>query len=266
VQDLVDTIATTRDPGGRFHAVAPDWFGDRVFGGMVVAQALHAAMQTVDDDRRPHSMHADFLGALRPGPNELEVESLRDGRTFATRQVTSIQNGRRALRATVSFHGADHGDEYQLPMPDAPAPETLPREEDPGPGPPFDMRDVGPTERRADGTYRSTRRYWARALAPLPETPIAHYTVAAFMSDMTGTSFRPYSLGEWGTHTDASIDHALWFHREPRFDEWVYVDFHALVNHAGRSTVRGEFYDREGRLSMSIAQELLIRPLDAPDS
>ena len=191
------------------------------------------------------------------------MESLRDGRTFATRQVTSIQNGRRALRATVSFHGADHGDEYQLPMPDAPAPETLPREEDPGPGPPFDMRDVGPTERRADGTYRSTRRYWARALAPLPDTPIAHYTVAAFMSDMTGTSFRPYSLGEWGTHADASIDHALWFHREPRFDEWVYVDFHALVNHAGRSTVRGEFYDGEGRLSMSIAQELLIRPLDS---
>ena len=238
MQDLVDTIATTRDPGGRFHAVAPDWFGDRVFGGMGVAQALHAAMQTVDNDRRPHSMHADFLGALRPGPIELEVESLRDGRTFATRQVTSIQNGRRALRATVSFHGADHGDEYQLPMPDAPAPETLPREKDPGPGPPFDMRDVGPTERRADGTYRSTRRYWARALAPLPDTPLAHYTVAAFMSDMTGTSFRPYSLGEWGTHTDASIDHALWFHREPRFDEWVYADFHALVNHAGRSTVR----------------------------
>ena len=86
------------------------------------------------------------------------------------------------------------------------------------------------------------------AFAPLPDTPIAHYTVAAFMSDMTGTSFRPYSLGEWGTHADASIDHALWFHREPWFDEWVYVDFHALVNHAGRSTVRGEFYDGEGRI------------------
>ena len=259
VTDLLQVIRTTRVEGDRFAAVAPDWFGERVFGGCVVAQALDATMQTVCG-RAAHSLHASFLGALRPGPVALRVERLRDGRTFTTRHVVSEQGGRAALSAVVSFHGDDAGDEYQVPAPtDVPEPDGLPVDEWAPPA--FELREIGPTVRRSDGSYRSTRRAWMRAVATLPDDPATHLAMAAFLSDMTGTAFRPLSLGEWGVHADASIDHAVWFHRPFRVDEWLYADFHALVNTGGRSTVRGEFFDRAGRLCMSMAQELLIRPL-----
>jgi acyl-CoA thioesterase-2 len=103
-----------------------------------------------------------------------------------------------------------------------------------------------------------------RSLGSLPDDPLVHLAVSAFLSDMTHTSFRPHNLGVWGTHTDASIDHAVWFHGTLRPDRWFYVNFAALVNHGARSTVRGEYYDESGRLCMSMAQELLIRPLAEP--
>jgi acyl-CoA thioesterase-2 len=259
VGELLQAIRTTRLEGDRFAAVAPDWFGERVFGGCVVAQALDAAMQTVTG-RAAHSLHASFLGALRRGPVELRVVRLRDGRTFTTRQVVSEQGGRVALSATVSFHGDDRGDEYQIPAPaDVPAPDALPLDEWAPRA--LEVREIGPTVRRSDGSYRSTRRAWLRTVAGLPDDPTAHLVIAAFLSDMTGSSFRPLSLDQWGVHADASIDHAVWFHRPFRVDDWLYADFQALVNTGGRSTVRGEFFDRSGRLCMSMAQELLIRPL-----
>ena len=97
---------------------------------------------------------------------------------------------------------------------------------------------------------------------PLGDDLVEHVCVAAFLSDMTGTSFRPHSLGEWGTHVDASLDHTVWFHQPFRVDEWLYADFTPVVSRGGRSTVRGEFFSREGVLCMSMAQELLIRPLE----
>jgi acyl-CoA thioesterase-2 len=260
VADLLDALRVAAEAPDRFRAEAPDWFGDRVFGGVVVAQALAAADATVEPPLRAHSAHAYFLGALRPGPVELEVDRLRDGRTFSTRHVRSIQADRTALWQTVSFHADEPGDAYQLAMPvDVPDPDALePSDDSP---PPLEMRDIGPTERRVDGTFSSTRRCWVRPVAPLPDDPGAHLLVAGFLSDLTGTSFRPLNLGEWGTHTDASIDHAVWFHHEPRFDDWTYMDFHAVINHAGRSTVRGAVFDRAGRLLLTMAQELLIRPM-----
>jgi acyl-CoA thioesterase-2 len=95
----------------------------------------------------------------------------------------------------------------------------------------------------------------------MPDHPLASLLLLAYLSDMTGTAFRPYNLGEWDTHTDASIDHAVWFHRPPATDGWLYCDFHALANLGGRSTVRGTYYDERGDLVLSMAQELLIRPL-----
>jgi acyl-CoA thioesterase-2 len=263
VRELVDTLETTPLGDDHFAARAPDWFGDRVFGGLVIAQALDAATSTVDPPMRPHSLHAYFLGAQRPGLVALEVSRLRDGRTFATRHVTSAQGDRTAFWATVSYHADEEGEPYQLPARlDVPGPHTIEPSDD---GPPtFELRELGPTELRPDGTYASTRRCWLRPAAPLPDEPRAHLAAAAFVSDLTGTSFRPRNLGEWGTHTDASIDHAVWFHHPPRLDDWLYCDFHALINHGNRSVVRGEVYDRDGRLCLSMAQELLIRPLAAP--
>jgi acyl-CoA thioesterase II len=265
VTELLGALDARPEPGrpDRFEATAPDWFGDRVFGGVVVAQGLAAACRSVDDGLVAHSLHASFLGALRPGPVALAVDRLRDGRTFTTRHVTSEQGGRTALWMTVSFHRTEEGDEYQRAVPtDVPPPEDVaPAEYAP---PPFEVREIGPTEPDADGTFRSTRRCWVRTVAPLPDDPVAHLLVAAFLSDMTGTSFRPLRLDTWGTHTDASIDHAAWFHRPFRLDDWVYCDFEPVVNTAGRAAVRGLFYDAAGRLCLSMAQELLIRPLDVP--
>ena len=262
IDELLGALRATPAGDDRFTAIAPDWFGDRVFGGVVLGQALYAACQTIDPGRVAHSMHAYFLSPLRPGAAELEVKRLRDGRTFSARHVVSAQNGRTALWATVSFHGEEAGPAYQRTLPDPPPPASLEASED-GP-PPVEVRAIGPTEPRPGGGYESTRRCWMRTAQPLSDDPLEHVAVAAFLSDLTGTSFRPHNLGEWGTHTDASIDHAVWFHRPFRPDGWLYADFHALVSTGARSTVRGEFYDAAGRLCMSMAQELLVRPLAAP--
>jgi acyl-CoA thioesterase-2 len=248
-------------PGERFTASSPDWWGGhRVFGGMVVAHALSAALQTAPEGMPLHSLHGYFLRPSPPGrPVDITVERLRDGRSFALREAVSRVEGRTVFQMLCSFHATEEGDRYQLPMPDdVPGPESVARADLPIP---FDVRELGPTPRRADGTYDSTRRVWVRAASPLPDDPLLHACLLAYVSDMTGAAYRPRSLGVWGTHTDASLDHAVWFHRPARADEWLLFDLHALVNAGGRSTVRGELFGQDGVLRASMAQEILIRPL-----
>jgi acyl-CoA thioesterase II len=236
-----------------------------VFGGVIVAQAVNAALQTVDPSRAMHSMHGYFLRPERPGAVDIDVERVRDGRTFSTRAVTLRQDGKELFRATCSFHGGDEGDEYQLTMRDVPGPDGIEPEVDDDEDDPqtFEVRNVGPSPVRDDGTYASTKRAWMRSVEYLPDDPSIHVTLAAHLSDMTWTSFRPLRMDEWGHSADASIDHAIWFHRPFRVDEWIYQDFQALINASGRATVRGRFYTQNGSLVLSMAQELLIRPLDA---
>ena len=257
--------ALTLEEMGPEHFVArdPDWWhGDRVFGGMTVSQALRAAMATVAGPLTPHSLHGYFLRPVPPASViDLNVDRVRDGRTFTLRTVTSSVEDKPVFQMTCSFHEDEEGDEYQLAMPDVPGPEA--GEERPGDEEmPFAMRELGPTPVQSDGTYESTRRVWFRSRRPLPDDPALHYSVLAYMSDMTGASFRPMSLNVWGTHTDASLDHALWFHRFARADDWLLYDLQAVVNAGGRSTVRGLMYTREGALCMSMTQELLIRPIE----
>jgi acyl-CoA thioesterase-2 len=232
---------------------------------MTVGHAVNAVLQTVDDPASLHSLHAYFLRPVRvERPVEITVERVRDGRSFTTRHARSAQDGKVVFTMLASFHAPESGEEYALAMPrDVPPPEGL--------APPIgfdddvpdllDMRDAGPVL-DADGTYRSTRRVWFR-LPLVSEDPVAHLTAAAYVSDMTGTSFRPHNLGEWGTHTDASLDHAVWFHRPVRVDGWLLYDLQAVLNHAGRSVIRGSMYSRDGVLRLSLMQELLIRPLSA---
>jgi acyl-CoA thioesterase-2 len=271
VDDLVEMVdglvaAVSVAPAGndRFVADEPEWFGTRVFGGMIVAQALNAAVRTVADGRPPHSLHGYFLRPANAGvPALLTVERVRDGRAFASRAVTMTQDGAEIFRAMCSFHGDEDGEEYQLPIPPGSTPpDAFPAPDDDFEGP-FESRDAG-AARRADGSYESTRRMWFRMRAPLPPDPTLHATLLAYLSDMTGTGFRPHNLGEWGTHTDASIDHAVWFHRPARLDDWLLFDVQALVNAGARSTVRGSIYSQDGVLRASMAQELLIRRLDVP--
>jgi acyl-CoA thioesterase-2 len=191
-----------------------------------------------------------------------QVDPVRDGRSFSARSVVSAVEGKETFRMTCSFHAPEEGDEYQLAAgPGIPRPMDIEGFEAPFP---FDIRELGHTEQRSDGTYLSTRRCWFRTREPLPDDPALHACVLAYFSDMTGAAFRPLSLGVWGTHTDASLDHALWFHRPWRADTWSLFDIHALVNAGGRSTLRATMHGEDGTLHLSMAQELLIRELDEP--
>lgn len=264
VADLVQALTLEELGGDRFSAIGTDWWqGNRVFGGMIVAQALRAAQATAPEPMVVHSLHGYFLRPLPPAaPAELSVIPVRDGRSFSLREVTTRHQGKDVFRMTCSFHLPEHGEEYQLPMPEVPAPHAVPSSDVPIP---FDVRELGSTPRRADGTYLATRRVWFRTAAGLGDDPPLHAAVVAYLSDMTGAAFRPHSLGAWGTHTDASLDHALWFHRPARADRWLLFDLQALVNTGGRSTVRGALFSEDGALRASMAQELLIRPLEQPE-
>jgi len=269
VADLVDAVtARARKPDslGRptFTTTSPNWWvGGRTFGGMVVAQALSAAAQTVPPGLDVHSLHGYFLRPTSPGAHTTHVvDAVRDGRSFSTRAVVSEVEGKETFRMTCSFHLPEPGDDYQLPIgPGIPPPGDVEGFEAPFP---FDIRELGATEQRSDGTYRSTRRCWFRTREPLPDDPMVHACLLAYFSDMTGAAFRPRSMHTWGTHTDASLDHAVWFHRPWRADRWSIFDLHTLVNAGGRATVRATMHGEDGSLHLSMAQELLIRELEEP--
>jgi acyl-CoA thioesterase-2 len=269
VSDLVEAIGATNEGMGsdgreRFKTTSPNWWvGGRTFGGMVVAQALSAACQTVPPGLDVHSLHAYFLRPTSPGSQSVHaVERLRDGRSFSLREVVSAVDDKEVFRMNCSFHAPEDGDEYQLPVgPAIPAPGLIEGIEAPFP---FDVREVGATEQRGDGTYLSTRRCWFRTREPLPDNPAVHACALAYFSDMTGAAFRPLTMGSWGTHTDASLDHAVWFHRPWRADAWSLFDVHALVNAGGRATIRATMHGEDGTLHLSMVQELLIRELDEP--
>ncbi len=269
VADLVHAITAEGaepDVQGRptFTTTSPNWWvGGRTFGGMVVAQALSAALQTAPAGFDVHSLHGYFLRPTVPGARTTHVvEAVRDGRSFSLRDVVSSVDGKDTFRMTCSFHLPEDGADYQLPIgPGIPPPGEIAGFEAPFP---FDIRELGATEQRQDGTYLSTRRCWFRTRESLPDDPGLHACLLAYFSDMTGAAFRPLSLGTWGTHTDASLDHAVWFHRPWRADAWSIFDLHALVNAGGRATVRATMHGEDGSLHLSMAQELLIRELDEP--
>jgi acyl-CoA thioesterase II len=269
VPELVAALTTEerdgREDGSRvFTTVSPNWWvGDRTFGGMVVAQSLSAALQTASRGLVVHSLHGYFLRPVPPGSTTTHlVRPVRDGRSFSTREVLSTTDGKETFRMTCSFHAPEEGEEYELPMaPNIPPPSDIEGFEAPVP---FDIRELGPTEQRQDGTYLSTRRCWFRTREPLPDDPNVHACALAYLSDMTGASFRPRSIGTWGTHTDASLDHAVWFHRPWRADRWSFFDIQALVNAGGRATIRATMHGQDGTLHLSMAQELLIRKLEVP--
>jgi acyl-CoA thioesterase-2 len=262
VADLVEALTLEELGGDRYLATGTDWWrGDRVFGGMVVAQALRAAQLNVPH-LPVHSLHGYFLRPVPVGGAvEQVVEHVRDGRSFTTRRVTSRCDGREVFTMLCSFHADEDGEQYQITMPRVPGPDAVQREPVPIP---FDVRELGSTPERDDGTYLATRRVWFRADGGLPDDPALHAAIVAYLSDMTGAAFRPHSLGVWGTHTDASLDHALWFNRPVRADQWLLYDLQALVNHGGRATLRGVLYAQDGTLCASMSQELLIRKLDDP--
>ena len=253
----------------------------RTFGGQTAAQALVAATRTVDPERVIHSLHSYFL---RPGdpslPTVFLVERIRDGGSFSTRRVHGIQHGKAIYSFAASFQRPEHGFEHQDAMPEVPDPTTLPtfdqaladyidrvpvsavlgqtvdvRAIDPHP---FAQRDMGP---RAEARHR----VWMRAAGTLPDDPVVHTAMLAYMSDVTllhpvlarhGVSFTLDPI------MGASLDHALWFQRPFRADEWLLYDAASPTAIGGRGLAMGRLFCADGRLVATVVQEGLVRPID----
>jgi acyl-CoA thioesterase II len=256
----VDFLTVRPNGDGRWIGDVPDWFGDVLFGGFVVGQSVAAVMADAPPGRRLHSMHAYFLRpVIATGPVEYELRPVRDGRSFSSRHLVATQGGKPVLEALCSFTDDTDGYVYDVPAPSGlPERDEAAAEPDTGPGP-WIAQFLGPSDRRDDGTYESTDRKWFRIPVPLPDEPHLHTAMLAFASDWTGVGGRPLRLDdEIGIEGMVSLDHALWFHRPARADDWLYYDVESLVNAGGRGLLRGVMRDDDGRIVLSIAQEMKL--------
>lgn len=253
----------------------------RVFGGLVAGQALVAAGRTVADARPVHSLHAYFLRAGDPGlPILYQVERTRDGRTFSTRRVTAIQNDRAIFTLSASFHAGEAGFEHQRPMPTVPPPEAIEEWETqmrrtlagrfPGETRHREWVDrERPIERRPvelmdyfGGRQEPHAEIWIRAKGRLPDDPLLHRCVVAYASDMTllDTAARPHPIDMLADDAEnASLDHALWFHRDFRADDWLLYAQESPIMAGARGLTTGHFFTRDGTLVASVVQEGLFR-------
>jgi acyl-CoA thioesterase-2 len=252
----------------------------RVFGGQVMAQALVAARRTVEEEREAHSLHGYFIlpGDLT-APIVYFVDRLRDGKSFTTRRVTAIQHGRAIFNASISFQVAESGPEHQLGMPEVSPPEELTRELDllremadriPEPlrpvltqDRPIDFRPVSPLDPFEPEPRPPVRHVWLRALGAVGDAALNHQAVLAYASDygLLGTALQPHGMSVRSPNLQvASLDHAVWFHRAFRVDEWLLYAMDSPVASGARAFTRGCFFTRDGKLVASAAQEGLVRP------
>lgn len=262
-----------------FRGRSPKSTWPRVFGGQVIAQSLYAACKTVEG-RQPHSLHAYFLLPGDPEqPIVYEVDRLRDGRSFTTRRVLAIQKGEAIFAMSASFQVDEPGYEHQMPMPKVPMPEELPDREKMASSilphmpdavqayyqrkRPIEIRPVELERYRTGGKMEPKFNVWIRAMEPLPDEPALHRSVLAYASDLM---LLDSSLIAHGTTVfdqkiqGASLDHALWFHRPFRADDWLLYAQDSPSTSGARGFSRGLVFDRQGNLVASVAQEGLIRP------
>lgn len=261
----------------RGRSPADGW--QRVFGGQVLGQALVAASRTVELERPAHSLHGYFLLAGDPAqPIIYEVERTRDGGSFSTRLVKAIQHGRIIFTMSVSFHRPEDGFEHAARMPAVPPPDDLPNAQELiarfVDRLPENMRSYWSSERPIEMKPVDVRRYlcsepaepqqaiWMRASGRLPDDPRLHQCVLAYASDFTLLDTALIAHGKVLFDPSiqlASLDHALWFHRPFKADQWLLYAQDSPSTHAARAFCRGSFFDQEGRLIASVAQEGLIR-------
>lgn len=281
VSDLLDILALEQIEENIFRGRSPQVGWQRVFGGLVIAQALVAAARTVED-RAPHSLHGYFLLPGDPStPIIYKIDRLRDGRSFSTRRCVAIQHGAPIFTLAASFQVEEPGLEHAVPMPAVPRPEDLPNEAElmeryaaqlPEPvrryferERPLELRPVDLSRyarRPGDAPADPVQHVWIRASARLPDDPATHRAVLAYLSDMTllDTALVAHnrSLFEPGLQV-ASLDHALWFHRPFRADDWLLYAQDSPSSAGARGLTRGNLFAKDGRLVASVAQEGLIR-------
>ena len=282
VSELIDLLSLERLEDNLFRGQSRDIGTKYVFGGQVLGQALSAAQATVEGgsgSRRAHSLHAYFLRAGNiEAPIVYEVDRTRDGGSFSVRRVTAIQHGRVIFFCAASFQAEEEGAEHQLSMPEVPQPEDI------APAPPvpaevmatlppkvqrwmsrrgpFEFRHVYPRDELNPPKRPPFQQVWFRLSEPVGDSPELHRALLAYASDfqLLGTATYPHGISYYQPNVQmASLDHALWFHRPFRADDWLLYSIDSPSASGSRGLARGQIFDRQGRLVASTAQEGLIR-------
>ncbi|MFF3405876.1 acyl-CoA thioesterase II [Streptomyces sp. NPDC002742] len=283
LQSLLDLLDLERIEEDIFRGRSRSAVVPRVFGGQVAAQALVAAGRTVPEHRLAHSLHAYFLRIGDPGaPIVYSVDRIRDGRSFTTRRVVAVQHGQPIFHLSASFQTYEEGMEHQAPMPPAPDPESLPTAAELLPlyadvftdadvverileaRESVDLRYVDAPPYATVGEAREPRsQVWFRTNGKLADDPLLHVVLATYVSDMTllDSILLAHGRGGWvtGDVVGASLDHAMWFHRPFRADEWLLYDQESPSASGGRGLGQARIYTQDGRLAISVIQEGVVR-------
>ena len=283
LEALIDLLDLEEIENNLFRGVSPNEGWQRVYGGQVIGQALVAASRTVDDDRHAHSLHGYFL---RPGDTTLPilytVDRIRDGKSFTTRRVVAVQKGKPIFSMSISFQGDEAGFSHQAEMPDVPPPEELKTEaellqshlheipeqyrESFTRTRPIEMRPVEQSYNMFKPEKRKPQQMcWMKSWETLPESRSLHQCVLAYLSDWTllDTATLPHAVSFAQDNMQmASLDHAMWFHREFRADEWMLYVQDSPSASGARGFNRGLIFSRDGQLIASTAQEGLVRVHD----
>lgn len=279
LNDLIDRLRLERIESNHFRGQSQDLGWGAMFGGQVLGQALSAASQTVAPERLVHSLHAAFL---RPGdvsaPVLYEVDRLRDGGSFSARRVLAIQGGEPLFSLMASFMTPEEGFDHQTAPPDVPPPEALKNERQlaielaeryPAARPmikvasgPIEMRPVQPLNYLEPQPMPARRQIWYRTVGPLPDDPLVHRALLAYASDFNFlvTAMLPHGV-TWVTPgmQVTSLDHAMWFHRPFRADEWMLYDQYSISTSNARGLAGGSIYTASGELAVTVIQEGLTR-------
>ena len=285
VSELIDLLALERLEDNLFRGQSRDIGTRYVFGGQVLGQALAAAQATLDNGRHAHSLHAYFLRAGDiEHPIVYDVDRTRDGGSFSVRRVTAIQHGKVVFFCAASFQDEEPGAEHQLKMPEVPQPEdiapappvppevmaTLPTKVQRwlSRGGPFEFRHVYPRDELNPPKRPPYQQVWFRLRENVGDIPAElHQALLAYASDfhLLGTATFPHGISYYTPNVQmASLDHALWFHRPFRADEWLLYSLDSPSTEGSRGLARGQVFDRAGRLVASTAQEGLIRVVPDP--
>lgn len=279
IEQLIDLLNLEEIEKNHYRATSPSEGWQRVYGGQVLGQALVAASQTVENDRQPHSLHGYFL---RPGdmkvPILYKVDRIRDGKSFTTRRVVAIQHGQAIFSMSISFQVVEDGLSHQFDMPDAPPPEAVRDELDirkelmtkhpelfeghPLTTRPIEFRPIDPADLFNPVKQAPRQMAWMRTRGVLPDDPRLHQCVLAYLSDwsLLDTATLPHGISYLQHNIQmASLDHAMWFHRPFRADEWLLYVQDSPSASGARGFNRGLIYSRDGALVASATQEGLMR-------
>jgi acyl-CoA thioesterase-2 len=279
LEELLKLLKLEKIEENIFRGQSQDLGFGNVFGGQVLGQALSAASQTVPAERRAHSLHAYFM---RPGdatkPIVYNVDCIRDGRSFTTRRVVAVQKGRAIFNMAASFQIDEPGFDHQDAAPEVPGPDGFENElqaarrlSDKIPRglremilcrKPIEIRHVNPVDPFKPEKKAPVKYVWFRAIDKMPDDPAAHQYLLAYASDfnLMGTTLYPHGHTYWQPVMQvASLDHAMWIHREFRMDEWLLYAMESPNACKARGLAIGRIFTQEGRLVATVGQEGLIR-------